>query len=64
MAGERAGAAGLVGATVALAALGTTWLVSDFRRYQLALAGVLAIAMLGLNILVQSRRWPTRRTLR
>ena len=51
MAGERAGSAGLVGATVALAALGTTWLVSDFRLYQLALAGVLAIAMLGLNIL-------------
>ena len=41
----------LIGATVALAALGTTWLVSDFRLYQLALAGVLAIAMLGLNIL-------------
>ena len=51
MAGERAGSAGLIGATVALAALGTTWLVPDFRLYQLALAGVLAIAMLGLNIL-------------
>ena len=43
--------AGLIGATVAALAVALAWIVPDFRLYQLALAGTLAIAMLGLNIL-------------
>ena len=43
--------AGIVGATVAALAVALAWIVPDFRLYQLAMAGTLAVAMLGLNIL-------------
>jgi branched-chain amino acid transport system permease protein len=40
-----------VGTTVAVLAAGLTWVLPGFRLYQLAIAGTLAIAMLGLNVL-------------
>jgi branched-chain amino acid transport system permease protein len=43
--------AGAVGAVVVGLAAAVAWLVPDFRLYQLAIVGTLAIAMLGLNIL-------------
>ena len=40
-----------LGTVVTAIAVSLTWLLPGFRLYQLAIAGTLAIAMLGLNVL-------------
>ena len=50
-ASPRGGRPAIAGVATAAVAVGLTWVLPDFRLYQLALTGTLAVAMVGLTIL-------------
>ncbi len=50
-ANPRTGRSAVAGVATAAVAVGLTWVLPDFRLYQLALTGTLAVAMVGLTVL-------------